>query len=244
MPAFLTRVRSLVLGAVAALGVSAGAANAGIQDPGLTIFWSVYGTSNGTLQPIGIYNPGNGTWSYNDANVDLASGVTLTFNLNGDPDPQISGGLTVTNPALPVVSVILVITLPIAPALGGPTQMLGSAGAGLTAIGGGSMLQKLGIPVWQGMIDGSAVAGTELFSPAWAGLTVVGTGSTGESDNFGIPVPLAGPGVVTSIGIKIAFSLTQFDQASMTSLFRVVVPAPGVLALLGVGALGLRRRRR
>ncbi len=49
--------------------------------------------------------------------------------------------------------------------------------------------------------------------------------------------------MLQDIGIEINFSLTQFDQAQITSVF-VVVPAPGVIGLLALGALGTRRRRR
>ena len=63
------------------------------------------------------------------------------------------------------------------------------------------------------------------------------------SDNFGSPVLVPGPPVLQSIGIEINFSLTQFDQTSITSLF-FVIPAPGVIGLLAIGALGTRRRRR
>ena len=55
-----------------------------------------------------------------------------------------------------------------------------------------------------------------------------------------------------TIGILINFSLSGTggdldlpgDQFSMTSLFRVRVPAPGALAVLGLGGLAFRRRRR
>lgn len=242
MPAFLARARSMVLCSVAALGLSLSTAHAGVQDPGLTVHWTINGTTVGTIAPVGVLQP-NGFWNYIADETDAQSGVHLVFNLNGDPDPQISGGLIVTNPALPVVNVVLVITLPIAPQLLLPTQMLGSASVGLTTDGGGGTLGLFnGSPGWQGMIDGNLIGGTSIFlgNPV---LTNPGFGSLGTSGNFGIPVPLGGPPALASIGIRISFSLTQFDQLDLTSLFRVT-PAPGALALLGLGALGMRRRRR
>jgi len=238
----LTRARSMLLCAAAAFGLSLSSAQAGIQDPGLSIFWSIDGATTGTINPVGVFNPDTGFWNYAGNNI-LGGGVTLSFTLSGDPDPQISGNLAVSNPALPVVSVVLIITLPIAPALPGLTSMLGSAAVGFTTDAGGGTLGALpGTPVWQGLIDGTPVAGTSLLTGAFP-LSLPGIGSTGTSGNFGIPVMLGGPPALASIGIKIAFSLTQFDQASLTSTFRVI-PGPGALALLGIGALGLRRRRR
>jgi uncharacterized protein (TIGR03382 family) len=233
----------MILCAVAAFGLAL-SAQAGIQDPGLSIQWSVNGSAVGTITPQGTYNPQTGFWSYSGQNiVDDATGVVLSFSLLGDPDPQISGNLAVSNPALPVVSIVLVVTLPIAPALPLPTQMLGSAALGLTTDAGGGTLAALpGTPVWQGMIDGAPVGGTSLLGGG-VPLSLPGLGSIGTSDNFGIPVMIAGPPALNSIGIKIAFSLTQFDQASLTSTFKVI-PTPGALALLGVAGLGLRRRRR
>jgi hypothetical protein len=234
----------MLLCAVAAFGLSLSSAQAGIQDPGLSIFWSIDGATTGTINPVGVYNPQTGFWNYDSGGfLDLANGVQLTFNLGGDPDPQLSGNLAVSNPALPVVSIVLVITLPIAPALPLPTQMLGSAAVGLTTDAGGGTLGIVpGVPVWQGLIDGSPVAGTELLTGSLP-LSLPGLGSTGANGNFGIPAMIGGPPALASIGIKIAFSLTQFDQASMTSTFRVI-PGPGALAVLGIGVLGLRRRRR
>ena len=169
----------------------------------------------------------------------------LEFHLHGDPDPLLSGNLTVENPFLASVDVVLEVLLPIAPTLGGGTEMSGSAAVGLTTDSGGGMLASLaGIPVWQGIIDGAPVgpAASLFFDPFE--LANAGLGSAGTAANFGIPFAVPGPlAVVNNIGIKISFSLTQADQASITSGFNVV-PAPGGLLLLAVGALSVRRRRR
>ncbi len=68
-----------------------------------------------------------------------------------------------------------------------------------------------------------------------------GFGGMADSSSFG---PVIGPPALDSIGIEINFSLTQLDQVSITSVFHVVgIPAPGVIGLLAVGAVGTRRRR-
>lgn len=70
-------------------------------------------------------------------------------------------------------------------------------------------------------------------------------GSASASDDFpggGLYVPIAGP--VSDIGARFAFTLSAGDLASGTSIFRVqAIPAPGALALLGLGGLVAGRRR-
>ncbi len=175
---------------------------------------------------------------------DVDSGVTLNYSLTGDPDPLITGNLTVENPFLPTVDITLVVMLPILPQLGLGSEMQGSAAVGLTTdAGGGSLSTFGGKPLWQGLLDGTPAGNAaSLFFDPFA-LTNSTIGSSSSSGNFGVPFPVVGPPVLNSIGIEINFSLTQLDQASITSVFNVV-PAPGVVGLLAVGALGVRRRRR
>ncbi len=241
---FPSRIRRTVLVASLALGIGATTAQAGLLDPGMQIEWWVNGSYVGLLTPTGVYNKNQGWWNYQGFATDLASGVTLNFNLNGDPDPLISGNLTVENPGLPVVDITLVVLLPIAPLLPNGSLMQGSAAVGLTTdAGGGSLSTFGGKPLWQGLIDGIAVGNAaSLFFDPFA-LSNASIGSSGSSGNFGAPFMVAGPAVLQSIGIEINFSLTQNDQASITSVF-FVIPAPGVLGLLAIGGLVIGRRRR
>ncbi len=241
---FPERLRVAAVGATLALGVSVSTATAGLQDPGLEINWWVNGNFAGSLAPVGTYNPLQDWWNYQGFATDFASGVTLNFNLNGDPDPLISGNLTVENPFLPTVDVVLQVLLPIAPQLTNGSEMQGSAAIGLTTdSGGGSISSINNVPLWQGLIDGAPVgpSASMFFDPFV--LQNAGLGSSSSSANFGLPNAIAGPDVLNNIGIEIAFALTQNDQASITSVFNVV-PAPGAIALLGVAALMTRRRRR
>lgn len=244
MPFFPSRTRRVALAASLAIGLGATTTNAGLLDPGLEIEWWVNGSYAGLLQPSGTYNENTGWWTYSGFATDLSSGVTLQYNLNGDPDPLISGNLTVENPFLPVVDVTLQVSLPVAPLLPNGSLMQGSAAIGLTTdSGGGSLSTFGGKPLWQGMIDGSAVGNSAaLFFDPFS-LSNASIGSSGSSGNFGAPFLIPGPPVLSDIGIQINFSLTQSDQASITSVFNVI-PAPGVIGLLAVGALGVRRRRR
>lgn len=241
---FPDRVRRVAIAAFLAVGLGVGSTNAGLIDPGLTVDWWVNGVYVATLAPTGTYNEAQGWWNYTGFATDLSTGVTLNFNLNGDPDPLITGNLTLENPLLPVVNVTLIVTLPIAPTLPNGSQMQGSAAVGLTTdSGGGSMSTFGGHALWQGLIDGVAVGNSaSLFFDPFL-LSNAGLGSAGSSANFGAPVMVPGPSVLQSIGIEINLSLTQNDQASITSVF-FVIPAPGVIGLLAIGALGIKRRRR
>ncbi len=241
---FPSRIRRCAVVASLAVGMGATTVHAGLVDPGMEIEWWVNGSYAGLLSPSGVYNSATGWWNYQGFVTDLGSGVTLNYNLNGDPDPLISGNLTVENPLLPVVDIMLVVTLPIAPLLPNSSKMQGSAAVGLTTdAGGGSFSSFGGEPVWQGLIDGVAVGNdASLFFDPFL-LSNASIGSSGTSDNFGAPFMVDGPGVYSDIGIRIQFSLTQNDQASITSVF-YVIPAPGAIGLLAIGALGIRRRRR
>ena len=246
MPLFPVQIQRAIFSLCVAIGMGTATVNAGLIDPGLEIEWWVDGVYAGKLQPTGTYNKNAGWWNYQGAANDPFSGVNLTFDLNGDPDPLISGNLVVENLLLPSVDITLLVMLPIAPVITVNTELIGSASLGLTTdSGGGSLSTMAGKPLWQGMIDGSPVGlGASLFFDPFM-LANDGLGSAGSSANFGSPLPEIGPPALDSIGIEINFTLTQLDQASITSVFHVVgVPAPGVIGLLAIGALGIGRRRR
>ncbi len=241
MPFFPSRVRRVATVACLAIGLGVTTAHAGLVDPGLEIDWWVNGAYVGQLLPEGVYDENAGWWTYQGLATDAVSGVSLDFNVNGDPDPILDATLIVSNPFLPVADITLVVTLPIAPTIPIGSVMQGSATVMLTTdAGGGSLSTFGGNPLWQGHIDGSPVGNSaSMFFDPFA-LSNEGGGSTGSSQNFG---PLPGPPVLDSIGIEINLSLTQLDQARIGSVF-IVTPAPGVVGLLAIGALGTRRRRR
>ncbi len=229
------------LGAVLALGLGVAPADAGII-PALSIDWWVNGTYAGKISPSGVAN-GNGTYSYSGLELDELTGVSLNYTLTGDPDPLLSGGLVVQNPNLPLVNIVMVVQLPISVNFS-QTELAGSAAVGLTTNSDGGELNSIGgEPVWQGLLDGVAVGpSASLFFDPFE-ISHSGSQSTGASGNFGLPNAVVGGSVSQTIGIRIAFSLTQNDQASITSVFNVV-PGPGGLAVLACGLLFSRRRRR
>ncbi len=100
--------------------------------------------------------------------------------------------------------------------------------------------------IYTPMIDGAAeVPGFLMLDPFSqnAGGSFQ-SAAVGPAD-FGIPAPVAATqSIDSSIGILLDFDLTPGDSVSFTSIFEVVVPAPGVIGLLAVAAVGTRRRRR
>lgn len=228
------RVRSL---AVAAVAAAVPTAQAGLF-PALNVQWKL----NGNMVFDGFPNAGpNGQGAYRYVGSHSSGGVIMTFNLVGDPDPLVSGNFVVHNMSSATVEVELLVTLPIAPSVAAPSSMTGSVAGGMTADPDGGLLSTLpGIPFWQAMIDGTAVGGaTALLT----NLALSADPSQSVDLGNGGFVQVAGPEALDSIGILVTFSLTAGDQTSFTSVF-YVAPAPGGLAVMGMGALLIRRRRR
>jgi hypothetical protein len=237
-----------------AFAIGAPAANASFD---LELRWWIDGAIAGSYTVSGN-DLGNGMFNYAGNYIYLNplnpfEIVELGVNLNGKPDANagastnllISGNLAVENSFANPVDVGLEVLLPVAS--GGPGSLAaGSAAIGLTTNADGGSLQSLtDIAVWRGLVDGSPVgpAASLFFDPF--DMTHTGLGSSSADANFGIPVPISGPLVSTSIGIDINFSLTSLDQASITSVFNVVpIPGPGGLLVFAAAGLVTRRRRR
>jgi hypothetical protein len=106
------------------------------------------------------------------------------------------------------------------------------AGATITGLSPGYKTYQArynGSPVFANLVDSFAVPAT--------GTVVKEEEKGNESSMILIPATL------TSIESKFYFTLSARDSASGTSTF-VVVPEPATVALLGLGALSLLRRKR
>lgn len=208
------------------------------------------------MNPSGV-DIGNGLFNFVGSFSDLAGNFTIEWNLIVSPSTTfgtslITGNYTVENHTGSTHDFAVTVTLPVAPAPGAQL-MGGTATIALQANSDGGAITSIpdnpknpngsGLPVWQAQIDSVGVH--DLFQHPFD-LSTTGPGGLATSDNFGTPIPGApAPAVLGSIGIKTEFSLTSLDQATLTSSFQVtVIPAPGGLALLAVGLLSGRGRRR
>lgn len=168
------------------------------------------------------------------------SGTALSWIYLVDPDPFVTGTFTVTNETTTTRDYVLDFVLPISPALtasllsgqvsGTLTDSEGSGSALLTSISGGF--------VYSALADDSIVQG--LMANALQQVTSVNGTTSFSGGSFGFPVPVSGPSINSSIGIRFAFSLSAGDSASFSSVFVAnPIPAPSVLVvgcLLGVGS--------
>ena len=176
-------------------------------------------------------------------NVSYASGATsgsgpviatLTFGLTNNTGSEDS--FTVNT------------TLPLLAALGPAYNMGGSVEGTLgdADFSGGGLLSDNGGPIYSGLVDGTSRLSL-LNDPFSFGGVAFGTAPFGP-DSAGLPgvsLPGVGANPFGDIGIDIDFRLSDGDSATFTADFVVqAVPAPGALALLGLGLVAPRRRRR
>lgn len=177
---------------------------------------------------------GGGDWLLNwDFNAsDSANGGVQAFT---------SGNYVIQNLSAEAIDVELTITLPVS--LFGPTLYGGSISGGLTTSGPG-FIQDVGEPVWQGSTGGTLVA--SLFNTLNVARGDAGSTSLGF-ESFGNPIPsLPGPDIGSDLTVTLHFLLGANSSASFTSVFVARIPAPGAIALAGLGgltAIGRRRRR-
>jgi hypothetical protein len=232
--------RFVALVGVLALGVAAVTANAGISQPDLQINWSIDGGMMNMLNPTGVDADGDGIWNFNGGDSDGGgSGIFLNWALAADPDPELSGNISLFNSTANTIDVFVQMILPVAVA-GPATTIEGSAALSMTSNGdGGAMATTDTTDLWRAFMDGAEVA--SLFGHPYD-LTNPGFGTLVDDQAFG---PQAGPGLMDTMAIELRFTLTPFDQASLTSVFTIeLAPAPGTLLVLASGLFVTRRRRR
>jgi len=157
--------------------------------------------------------------------------------LKYDTDPIVYNNILLQNNSLVSQSYVITVNLPTT--WPSPNSIRGSIDTSIIGTDTTISAPPLGA-IYSALIDGVTVQ-TLQAAPFSLGTT---QSATSASVNFGYD--LSGIAVTSSIGIKIAFTLSPGDTAAILSDFEVVdvIPEPGTLSLLllGVGALVWRRR--
>jgi hypothetical protein len=206
---------------------------AATEDPDVT-FW--YQTD-----AQGDVGPGN-SWG------GEAIGIIVTENEAWlKEDPFVTNNISIINPTAVAQTYTFTITLPIA-AFAYNATIASSVGVTVTDTVGGSVSASSVSPdgIYSGLVNGVTILTLMPHSTSVACNT--GGCTNTVADNTALPQLAAGPGVANSIGIRLRFTLSAFDQVAITSRFEIinaVVPEPGTVTLLGgtLAALGLARRR-
>ena len=222
---------------VGSLLAAASSANAGLA-PDVQISLQASNGFNQVLNPAGS-SVGGDLYNYDGATGDADFDFDFDFDVDGStansPDMFLGSGFTLVNNSGDTLEFTIELLLPLDDSAGPFADYGGSAGFTITGLEG--ILMSLGGPVWSAFADGALV--DSAFDDPYMLESMAGGGSNSDSAN--VAGAIGGP-VNNTLAVSFNFSLSGNTSLTHTGAFGVV-PAPSVLALLGLAGVARRRRR-
>ena len=185
----------------------------------------------------------SGTLSACSATGFSAGGMNFNIGLNVDTDPKIFATVDVLNTAVATQQFTATFTLLGVGTSGSPTTALGGIAGGATDNDGNTatIAAVSGSAIISHLIDNAVFIQGGLFPFSFTEPNPFESANFPDA-NFG---PLAAPAIVNSIGLKLDFTLTGQDSASMSGTWELKpIPEPGTALLLGLGLVLIARRER
>jgi hypothetical protein len=190
---------------------------------------------------------GQATFEFREGNnaqdFELKNGEDIlaegTWILTSDMDPYVESSVSLTNKTSQTRTYRTEIITDVWPLMSSCFYSGYISGSLIAGSSGGGYLSTVGsTPLYLGTIDGTDVL--SLYSPLYPLNTGAGTTTPIEEQSAG---PFSGGAVGETISIKHKFNLGAGDTVTLNGYFEVV-PEPATVALLGLGALSLLRRKK
>lgn len=183
-------------------------------------------------------------WRYQGSMIGLDGGGNDSWEMSWDcvanRDPFVDATINVVNTSAFTQTFVIFMPLAIVPQ-GPGTIMTGSVSAVLNDnnFSGATLAAGAATPVYQSFIDGNLQQ--TLWNPGYS-LNAPFQGVTNDTTAFGAT---AGPAALSTIAVRLEFTLSAGDSASVTGIFDIQpTPAPAGLAVFALFAAGAGRRRR